>query len=82
MSINNISIKDIDISSSINIEGLINRILSKVDNITFNKFSNNARKILKSNKNFNIFLNDLINSKSRFYFKNLSIYKRRNVEEY
>ena len=82
MSINNISIKDIDISSSINIEGLINRILNKVDNTTFNRFSNNARKILKSNKNFDVFLNDSINSKSRFYFRNLLIYKKRNIKEY
>ena len=73
MSINNISIKDIDISSSINIEGLINRILNKVDNTTFNRFSNNARKTLESNKNFNAFSNNSINSKSRFYFRNLFI---------
>ena len=37
-----VSIKSIDIPSSINIEGLINRILNKVDNITFSRFSNNV----------------------------------------
>ena len=77
-----VSIKDIDIPSSINIEGLISRILSKVDNTTFNRFLNNARKTLKSNKNFDVFLNDLVNSKSYFRFRDLLIYKKRNVEEY
>ena len=80
--VSDVSIKDIDIFSSINIEGLINRILSKVDNITFNRFSNNVRKILKSSKNFNIFSNNFINLKSRFYFRNLLIYKKRNIKEY
>ena len=37
-----IFIKDIDIPSSINTKSLIKRILNKVDNTTFNRFSNNV----------------------------------------
>ena len=53
--VSGVSIKDINISSSTNIKGLINKILNKVDNITFDMVLNYSRKILKSSKKFNIF---------------------------